>query len=114
MGAGGAARRGQAEGRPALARAGQGQRSRGRADRDDSRYGAGALEKKELELRQGLAGARNLLMEHPEKSKPQLDRLLAEVTALPPLRHEDEGRRGRPASRSAVGLARLASHRPSP
>lgn len=55
----------------------------GRAgDWDDARYSAGAMEKKELELRQGLAKVRDLLMEHPEKAKPELDRLLKEVTTL--------------------------------
>jgi hypothetical protein len=49
---------------------------------DDARYGAGAMERKELALRQGLARVRDVLMEHPEKAKPELDRLLAEVTEL--------------------------------
>ncbi|MEO7735406.1 MAG: hypothetical protein ABIY55_30920 [Kofleriaceae bacterium] len=51
-------------------------------DWDDARYGAGAMENKELKLRQGLAKVRDLLMEHPEKAKPELDRLLKEVTTL--------------------------------
>lgn len=49
---------------------------------DDSRYGAGDMAKKEMALRQALARVRDLLMEHPEKAKGELDRLLEEVKTL--------------------------------
>ena len=51
-------------------------------EQNDARYGAGAMATKELELRLGLAKVRDLLMVHPEKAKPELDRLLHEVTTL--------------------------------
>jgi len=49
---------------------------------DPARYDAGAMEKKENELRQALVKVREVLLQNPEQARAELDRLLREITTL--------------------------------